>query len=282
MEKENTKQDSYWCFNCNKEVKTKEVNDELQCVNCFSTFIEEIESQEDHPSKFKLENKKKENTSNTNMANNTNNNIVRNDVFAVNPNNNRNSSNRNNNPIINSSIIITNAPLNDGIRSIMTNHFGHNNHNDSNYHTFINNINNTTLNVVNNLFNNGSLINNMLEELTFGLDNSTAKPPAAKEEIENLIKEEITVSTIEKFNVLECAICKEDYKIGDVVNKLKCGHYHHYDCILIWLKKQNNCPVCRYELKTDNITYENKKRRLRNDNAHNSSNNNNSSSANIN
>ena len=50
---ETIKRDCYWCFNCNKEVETKLVNDEFQCVNCFSSFLELIESLEDHPSKFK-------------------------------------------------------------------------------------------------------------------------------------------------------------------------------------------------------------------------------------
>lgn len=75
--------------------------------------------------------------------------------------------------------------------------------------------------------------------------------PASKDEINSLIKETVDKSTIEKFSQLECAICYENFKEGEVVNRLRCGHHHHLECILIWLEKHNNCPVCRYKLQTD-------------------------------
>ena len=104
----------------------------------------------------------------------------------------------------------------------------------------------------------------MLSQLPYGLDNSTAKPPASKNEINSLIKEVVTEENLKDFQVLECCICKDDYKVNDIVSKIRCGHYHHHECILAWLNKQNNCPVCRFELKTDCVEYENKKARTGN------------------
>jgi transcription elongation factor len=112
------------------------------------------------------------------------------------------------------------------------------------------------------MMNNG-VIPGLLNQLNFGMESSTAKPPASKQEIEKLQIEIISEENIKKFDLLECCICKDDYKVGDKVSQLQCGHYHHHECVVAWLNKQNNCPVCRFELKTDNLEYENKKLRSR-------------------
>ena len=30
-----------------------------------------------------------------------------------------------------------------------------------------------------------------------------------------------------------------------VIIKLKCGHFYHYDCIQPWVEADNSCPLCR-------------------------------------
>ncbi|KAL2468852.1 putative RING-H2 finger protein ATL69 [Forsythia ovata] len=46
-----------------------------------------------------------------------------------------------------------------------------------------------------------------------------------------------------------CAICLEVYNPEERVRRIaKCGHFFHNDCIVLWLKKKSNCPVCRTSL----------------------------------
>ncbi|KAL2490239.1 RING/U-box superfamily protein [Abeliophyllum distichum] len=43
-----------------------------------------------------------------------------------------------------------------------------------------------------------------------------------------------------------CAICLEVHNPEEKVRKIaKCGHFFHSDCIVLWLKKNSTCPVCR-------------------------------------
>nr|GMC92029.1 E3 ubiquitin-protein ligase Praja-2 [Ipomoea batatas] len=59
---------------------------------------------------------------------------------------------------------------------------------------------------------------------------------------------------------LACAICKDSLSVGSVVNQLPCSHVYHPSCILPWLSSRNTCPLCRYELPTDDQDYEVRKR----------------------
>ena len=53
-----------------------------------------------------------------------------------------------------------------------------------------------------------------------------------------------------------CSVCLETYKNDEVYIELPCMHKFHDKCILSWLKQTNSCPVCRFELPTDNEDYE--------------------------
>nr|XP_043616653.1 E3 ubiquitin-protein ligase MBR2-like [Erigeron canadensis] len=46
-------------------------------------------------------------------------------------------------------------------------------------------------------------------------------------------------------DVEPCCICQEEYKNGDDLGSLKCGHDFHTSCIKQWLLQKNLCPVCK-------------------------------------
>ncbi|KAG2715365.1 hypothetical protein I3843_03G075600 [Carya illinoinensis] len=81
-------------------------------------------------------------------------------------------------------------------------------------------------------------------------DNGRGSPPAAKRVVENLPFVELTVEELQT-NALVCAVCKDAIVVEEKVRRLPCSHYYHGDCIVPWLSIRNTCPVCRYELPTE-------------------------------
>ena len=58
-----------------------------------------------------------------------------------------------------------------------------------------------------------------------------------------------TLNTIIVFTELQdniCSICLDDFKNEEIINKLKCNHIFHRDCLGSWLNDNNDsCPLCR-------------------------------------
>ncbi|KAK9132538.1 hypothetical protein Scep_012066 [Stephania cephalantha] len=52
-----------------------------------------------------------------------------------------------------------------------------------------------------------------------------------------------------------CAICNDDIFTEDSTKQLPCSHYYHAECTMPWLAIRNTCPVCRFELPTDDPQY---------------------------
>ncbi|KAH7523497.1 E3 ubiquitin-protein ligase CIP8 [Ziziphus jujuba] len=77
-------------------------------------------------------------------------------------------------------------------------------------------------------------------------------PPASKSAVSELP----TVKISSENEALLCAICKDMVNVGEMAKKLPCGHGYHGDCIVPWLGSRNSCPVCRFELPTDDPEYE--------------------------
>lgn len=89
----------------------------------------------------------------------------------------------------------------------------------------------------------------------------TGNPPAAKTAVKNLKHFKMTEEYCKKdekevFEYPSCSVClTEIAKDCDTV-LVPCGHMFHSPCILKWLELHNTCPVCRYELPTEDQDYE--------------------------
>ncbi|XP_004507269.3 uncharacterized protein [Cicer arietinum] len=83
-------------------------------------------------------------------------------------------------------------------------------------------------------------------------------PPTAKSFVENLPLVELTEEELKGKDIV-CAVCKDEVMLEEKVRKLPCSHCYHGDCILPWLSIRNTCPVCRFELPTDDADYERSK-----------------------
>ncbi|KAG9448638.1 hypothetical protein H6P81_008603 [Aristolochia fimbriata] len=81
-------------------------------------------------------------------------------------------------------------------------------------------------------------------------------PPTAKAVLDNLPSVLLTQEDVRDNNTL-CAVCKDEISLEERAKKLPCSHHYHGDCIIPWLKIRNTCPVCRFELPTDDPDYEN-------------------------
>ncbi|CAN6179077.1 unnamed protein product [Urochloa humidicola] len=43
----------------------------------------------------------------------------------------------------------------------------------------------------------------------------------------------------------ECAVCLDEFRAGDVLAHLPCGHRFHWACAAPWLEGTSRCPFCR-------------------------------------
>jgi E3 ubiquitin-protein ligase RNF115/126 len=100
-----------------------------------------------------------------------------------------------------------------------------------------------------------ALLQNMMED-TDGSGRRGA-PPAAKSAISALQSYKFEQDE----EALVCTVCKDSVTVGELTAKLPCGHGYHRDCIVPWLGSRNSCPVCRFELPTDDPDYEEEKKK---------------------
>lgn len=77
-------------------------------------------------------------------------------------------------------------------------------------------------------------------------------PPTKESVLNNLKKFELTEVYCKKnengYEYPNCCICINDIALKQKAVLLPCGHILHWKCGQIWLKKNNTCPLCRFEL----------------------------------
>ena len=89
----------------------------------------------------------------------------------------------------------------------------------------------------------------------------SGNPPASKESLKKLKKFKMNEEFCKKtekgeFEYPCCSVCLAEISKDQDTTLIPCGHMFHDSCILKWLDMHNSCPVCRYELPSDNADYE--------------------------
>ena len=79
-------------------------------------------------------------------------------------------------------------------------------------------------------------------------------PPTSEENLKKLKKFNMNEKYCKKdkdgkYELPNCCICLNEIQIGEKTMFLPCGHMFHCECSTTWLKKNNTCPICRFEIK---------------------------------
>ncbi|GAB4850510.1 hypothetical protein Ancab_029820 [Ancistrocladus abbreviatus] len=101
----------------------------------------------------------------------------------------------------------------------------------------------------------GPGLEQLIQQLAENDPNRYGTPPAAKSAVEGLPSITVTQELLHT-DSSQCAVCKDEFEVGAEAKQMPCKHVYHSDCILPWLELHNSCPVCRYELPTDDPDYE--------------------------
>ncbi|KAL2651664.1 hypothetical protein R1flu_019792 [Riccia fluitans] len=100
----------------------------------------------------------------------------------------------------------------------------------------------------------GPGLDQLIQQLAENDPNRYGAPPAARTAVEAMPTIHITSEHLGT-DAAQCAVCKDDFELGSYVRQMPCKHMYHSDCILPWLAQHNSCPVCRYEMPTDDAEY---------------------------
>lgn len=258
---------NYYCHTCKKQCFP--VFDTYECNYCHNTFIEEIEENSS------TNNQQNNNNLNTNFSNNGRTASSNSQFNNVNYQQNLSS---NNNNITGPSIIT--YSVSGRSPNVITVSFNNNSVSPTNrdfsemmgFSLASGTANNPILsmllsnsNPLGTFFNNAgdAQFENLLNYIMMNDPNVYGTPPASEEIVKNLKRDIINNSSMKDYNHKECSICKDNYQLKETVITMPCSHKFHEDCILPWLKLHNSCPVCRYQTKTDDKEYEEKKEQNR-------------------
>ncbi|CAN7053237.1 unnamed protein product [Brassica rapa subsp. trilocularis] len=85
------------------------------------------------------------------------------------------------------------------------------------------------------------------DELVDVMPNERIGPPPASLFATEAVKT-VTITEEDLAKEKVCAICNEEFEVGEEGKELKCLHLYHPSCIESWLNIHNTCPVCRFEV----------------------------------
>uniref|UniRef100_A0A2P2KUF9 RING-type E3 ubiquitin transferase n=1 Tax=Rhizophora mucronata TaxID=61149 RepID=A0A2P2KUF9_RHIMU len=104
----------------------------------------------------------------------------------------------------------------------------------------------------------GPGLEQLIQQLAENDPNRYGTPPASKSAIDALPTIKISEESLDS-EMNQCAVCKDEFEKGAEAKQMPCKHIYHNDCLIPWLELHNSCPVCRYELPTDDADYENRR-----------------------
>lgn len=100
----------------------------------------------------------------------------------------------------------------------------------------------------------GPGLDQLIQQIAENDPNRYGAPPASKNAVEAMPTIQISQEHLGT-DAAQCAVCKDEFELGAAVRQMPCKHMYHSDCILPWLAQHNSCPVCRYEMPTDDADY---------------------------
>ncbi|TVT99321.1 hypothetical protein EJB05_55321, partial [Eragrostis curvula] len=96
----------------------------------------------------------------------------------------------------------------------------------------------------------------LIQQLAENDPNRYGTPPAAKSAVAALPDVTVSADMMQVDGGAQCAVCMDDFLLGASAKQLPCKHVFHKDCIIPWLDLHSSCPVCRFELPTDDPDYQ--------------------------
>ena len=101
----------------------------------------------------------------------------------------------------------------------------------------------------------GPGLEQLIQQLAENDPNRYGTPPASKSAVDGLPTVKVTKDML-RSEMNQCAVCMDEFEDGGDVKQMPCKHVFHQDCLMPWLELHNSCPVCRFELPTDDPEYE--------------------------
>nr|XP_017225307.1 PREDICTED: E3 ubiquitin-protein ligase RING1-like [Daucus carota subsp. sativus] len=105
----------------------------------------------------------------------------------------------------------------------------------------------------------GQGLEKLIQELAENDPDRYGTPPASRTAVEGL-PDVVVDDKLLGSDSAQCAVCQDDFEKDMVVKQMPSKHVYHSECLLPWLELHNSCPVCRYELPSDDPDYENRAR----------------------